>query len=220
MGREPTTVVVERAGGVLLVTLDRPHRLNAIDATMRAELAELWAAVRDDRDLGCVVLTGRGRAFSSGADTAALTAAVRPAADLATGLAFLPGRTLDVPVVLALNGLCVGGGLQFVADADIIIAAEDAWLCATHVTMGQVSGAEALTLAVKSRSRMIEPLALGGLPYRLTARDAHRHGIVAEVVPAAELRERALARAADIAAQPADAVRATVRALRAAAGRA
>jgi enoyl-CoA hydratase/carnithine racemase len=201
--------------GIVTVTLNRPERLNALARQMQLELAGFWAALKDEPGLRSVILTGAGRAFCVGADTADMAAASRP--DAQTGLNalnFCPARSVDVPVILALNGMCVGGALNFLADADITIASAEAWLSDYHVTMGQVSGPPTVQLASKVSFTAVAPLALCGSQYRMSAERALAANLVSEVVPAAELMPRATAVARMIAAQSPTAVRETLRILR------
>jgi len=210
----PATFTWTDQGGVLTVTLSRPDRLNAISHRNRGELTRFWAHWRGAAALRCVVLTGAGRAFCAGADMHDLVARAQPAADIAVALGFLPGRTLKVPVIAAVNGLCVGGGLCFVADADITFAAEEAWFSATHVSMGQV-GSVNLELAARASVAAVAPSALSGAASRITASTALRRGLISEVVPSGQLLSRAGQLARMIAAQSPQAVLTTLRILRA-----
>lgn len=210
MGAEVAEVLVQNeADGVLLVTLNRPERLNALSHGLRDELRAVWAARSSDPDLRCVVVTGAGRAFCAGADVEELSAPTPPPGGETpeTALSFLPARVLDVPVIAAINGLCVGGGLQFLADADFAIASEAAWFSDPHVTMGQVSAVEHLRLVAKLPSSQIVQLMLLGSSYRMTAEQAKAAHLVTEVVPAAQLVARALELAHGVAAQSPTAIR-------------
>src|SRR5450631_3409171 len=132
--------LVERTEHVLTLTLNRPEQRNAFDDAMRIELRDLWTEVRQDRSVRCIVLTGAGKGFCAGADMGGLDGERAPLGDdIQDELAFLPGRRLEVPVIVAVNGVCAGGGLHYVADADIVIASEDAWFTDPHVGVGQVS---------------------------------------------------------------------------------
>jgi enoyl-CoA hydratase/carnithine racemase len=203
------------ADGILRVTLNRPHRLNALSRRLQDELAAFWREARLRRDIRCVILTGNGRAFSVGADVDDLQNAVRP--DTSDGIAplnFCPSRHVDVPVIVAINGMCLGGALNFLADADIAIAADTAWFSDPHVTMGQVSGPEVLQLAAKASFKSVAQLALSGAPYRISAQRALELQLISEVVPADELSRRADEIATMIAAQSPTAIRATLSILR------
>ena len=205
-----TTVRVERSAHVLTVTLDRPAQRNAFDWTMRGELTELWTDVRADDDVRCVVVTGEGKAFCSGIDVGDLDDERRPAGEgIDDELAFLPGRRIHVPVVAAVNGVCAGGGLHFVADADISIASDNAWFIDPHVSVGQVSGIEPVSLALRVPLNALALLALCGRSERWDARRALELGLVTEVVEPDRLLERANEIATAIAASSPAAVRAT-----------
>jgi len=196
------TIRWERDGAVLIVTLHRPERLNALSRQLQDELASLWPRVREDSSIRVVVLTGAGRAFSAGADTADLSTGTRPARTIgANALNFCPARVLDIPVIVAINGMCVGGALNFLADADIAIAAEEAWFTDPHVTMGQVSGAEVLQLSAKASFFAVTQLALSGNKFRMTAARALDAGLLSEMVPGERLLARAVEVAQMIAAQ-------------------
>lgn len=211
----PATFLWERDGALLIVTLNRPDRLNALSRALQLELAEFWPKVRADSGVRCVIITGAGRAFSAGADIADLTTGTRPRSDIGlNALNFCPGRCLDVPVIVAINGLCVGGALNFLADADIAIASEHAWFTDPHVSQGQVSGPEMLQLAAKTSFFAVTQLALPGSALRVAAGQALAAGLVAEVVPGDRLLERAKEIGNAIAAQSPTAVRATLRILR------
>jgi enoyl-CoA hydratase/carnithine racemase len=213
--RSTGVIDVEQSGGVLTVTLARPDQLNALNGQMREDLVALWAEVAQDSSVRVVVLTAAGRAFCSGADVGELATISRPGDRVdGRGLSFCPAAIVDVPVIVAINGLCVGGGLRFVADADIVLASQDAWFSDPHVSMGQTSGPLALQLAAASSALAVAPLVLCGHGYRLTAGDAAARGLVTEVVPPAALTARAAELAGMIASQSPTAVRRTVGILR------
>jgi enoyl-CoA hydratase/carnithine racemase len=202
------TILVEQRGHVLTVTLNRPAQRNAFDNPMRAELGELWTMVRDDRSVRCVVLTGAGPGFCAGADMGFLDGARIPLGHgLEDELTFLPGRRLEVPVVVAVNGVCAGGGLHFVADADIVIASEAAWFTDPHVGVGQVSGIEAPSLGLRVPVAMLSRLVLLGRHERWDAQQALRLGMVSEVLAPDALLPRAHELAGWIAEASPEAVR-------------
>jgi len=210
-------LVLERhPHGVLVVVLNRPERLNALSAGLMAALARLWRELADDPELRAIVLTGAGRGFCSGADAQFLSAERAPRGDgVDDELDFLPGRTVDVPVIAAVNGVCAGGGLHFVADADIVIASTAASFVDPHVSVGQVSGIEPVSLALRLPLPVIARMALLGTAERLDARRAYELGLVTEVVETREdLLHRAVALATVIAGASPQSVRVTRRALR------
>jgi enoyl-CoA hydratase/carnithine racemase len=193
--------VAERHGGTLYVTLNRPDKLNALDWGLRLGLEELWAGVSTDRSLRCVVLTGRGRGFCAGADVGDLASERRPRGPAVhQELAFVPGWQLEVPVVVGVNGVCAGGGLHFVADADIVVAASSATFVDPHVDMGQVSGIEPASLALRVPLGALSRLVLLGRAGRIDAASALAVGLVSEVVDDDRLVTRLVEMAAAIEA--------------------
>jgi enoyl-CoA hydratase/carnithine racemase len=212
---ERTLIVEEPAPGVVLVRLNRPDRLNALSAELMSGLEELWIRLRQRSDVRCVVLTGTGRGFCSGADAGFLAADRAPRGEgLDDELSFVPGRVLDVPVVVAVNGICAGGGLHFVADADVVIAAEGATFLDPHVSVGQVSGIEPPSLALRLPLPVISRMALMGRHERLAARRLYELGLVTELVEESGLVDRAVEIARAIASASPAAVRATRRSWR------
>jgi enoyl-CoA hydratase/carnithine racemase len=208
------TVTTDLAGGVLTVTLNRPEQLNALSFPMQRELAGVWAAAQGDPGVRCVLLTGAGRAFCAGADVADLAAITATDQAGTKRVEFCPAASLEIPVVLAVNGLCVGAGLRFLADADISIASDQAWFSDPHVTIGQVGTPVALALAEKASSPAVAQLFLSGSRLRMPADRALAAGLLGEVAAAGALAARALEIATSIAAQSPTATRATVAALR------
>jgi len=209
------TVRTRRVDDTLVVELNRPERLNAFDTTMMDELEGLWARTSADRDLRAVVLTGAGRAFCAGADVGDLAGERAPrGADVDAELAFLPGPALDVPVIVAVNGVCAGGCLHFVADADISIASETATFLDPHVSVGQVTALEPVSLALRVPLPRLMRLAVLGRAERLDATAALAANLVTEVVAPHDLLGRALELASAVAGNSPAAVAASRRALR------
>lgn len=185
-------VLLERDGAVACVVLNRPERLNALTATMMDELRETWRELAADDTVRCVVVTGAGRGFCAGADVELLASDRADAGTTAADeLSFLPGGRLDMPVIVAVNGPCAGGGLHFVADADIALAARSATFSDPHVSVGHVSGLEPLTLVLRMRPDVLRRMVLLGRAGRLDAHEAHAAGLVSEVVDDDSLAARA-----------------------------
>jgi enoyl-CoA hydratase/carnithine racemase len=213
------TLTVERRGTVGWLVLDRPEVGNAMDAAMMAELPLAWRELDADPAVGCIVLTGRGRAFQTGLDVVALArdrAGLREQsrrtrdADLA-----LTGWHLGVatPVLAAVNGVCAGGGLHFVVDADVAIASTAASFTDPHVSVGQASNWEAVGMVHRMPAQVAARLALLGAHERLDADGARRWGLVSQVVPPDQLDAVAQELAARIAGAGPAATRARKRAL-------
>lgn len=205
---------------VATITLDRPEALNSWNDRMAEEVAWAWQTVRDDDAVHAVVLQANGdRAFSTGADVKGgaswfFSSNVWNTTD--------PGATLSPklhhrcwkPVVAAVHGMAAGGAQYFLNEADIILAADDAEFFDPHANGGIVSALE--PIGMLARGVPIGDVlrwALMGTEERITADTALRLGLVTEVVPRAELRDRARGIAASIAAREPKAIQGTVRAI-------
>ncbi len=199
----------------LLVTLNRPDQSNALDVELMDALRHLWKSAASDPRLRCIVITGGGRHFCAGADASMLSAPRDKVGETASDeLSFLPGPRVDIPVIAAVNGACAGGGLHFVADADISIAAEGARFLDPHVSIGQVTALEPLTLRLQMRPDRLSRMVLLGKHESIRAHDAELYGLVSEVVSAEDLIDRALELASLIALNSPEAVRLSRRSLR------
>jgi enoyl-CoA hydratase len=214
------SLVVERHGTVGWLGFDRPERGNAMDATMLSELEQAWRELDADPAVRVIVNTGNGPAFQTGLDMGqlsrdrnALREQSRRTRDAELRLTAWHNGVWK-PVIAAVNGTCAGGGLHFVADADIVIAASDATFLDPHVSVGQVTAYEAITLARTSPMEPIVRMALAGRHERITARRAHQLGICSEVVdPPERLRDAAQALAEKVARNDPATLAATKRAL-------
>lgn len=213
---EGAGLLVESCGTSLLVTLNRPARRNAFDADLMRSLAGLWAREDLIANHRSVILTGTDPAFCAGADVSLLGTERFDAQHLVSDeLAFLPGPRIDVPVIVAVNGVCAGGGLHFVADADIGICSERASFLDPHVSVGQVSALEPAALAMNgARFDVVLRMALLGKHERLDATQACGFGLVSEVVAHDRLLPRAFELAEQIASNSPAAVTLTRKAFR------
>jgi enoyl-CoA hydratase len=214
------TLVVDRVDSVGWLVFDRADAANAMDATMLTELERAWRELDDDPTVRVIVNTGAGAAFQTGLDVVqlshdrdALREQSRRTRDARLRLTAWHNEVWK-PVIAAVNGVCAGGGLHFVADADIVIASSDATFLDPHVSVGQVSAYETIGLAQKSPMETVFRMALLGSHERVDARRAHQLGIVSQVVdPPARLRAEAQALAEKIAANSPSVARATKQAL-------
>ena len=220
VGAEPyETLVVERDGHIGWLIFDRPDRGNAMDAVMLAELERAWQELDADPEVRVIVNTGNGSAFQTGLDVGQLASdpeALREQSRRTkrAELRFTAWHNeVRKPVIAAVNGTCAGGGLHFVADADIVIVAEDATFLDPHVSIGQVTAYEAIALVRKSPAEAVFRMALVGRHERLSARRAYDLGICSEVLPAADLRDAAADLAEKIARNSPAAMAATKKAL-------
>lgn len=215
-----TTLRVERDGPVGWLVFDRPDVGNAMDAVMLRELEQAWRELDDDAAVKVIVNTGAGRAFQTGLDVAqlshdreALREQSRRTQRAELRLTAWHNQVWK-PVVAAVNGVCAGGGLHFVADADVVIAAADATFVDPHVSVGQVSAYETIALCRKSPMETVLRMAIVGRHERLDAVRAYELGILSQVVdPPEGLRAEAQALGETIARNSPAAMRATKRAL-------
>ena len=212
-------VETTRDGGVMTITLNRPDVLNAFDRAMQDGFR---AALKEAREpeVRAVVLTGAGRGFCVGQD---LKEFQEGAGDIGERLRstynrnVLALRTLEKPVIAAVNGPAAGAGLALAAACDIRLAADNAVFVPAFVTIGLVpdTGASFFIPRLLGYERAFEWLCSGK---RLTAADAHAWGFVSEVVEVGKLAARAAAVAAELAALPTRAIGMTKRLLDRAAG--
>jgi enoyl-CoA hydratase len=208
-------LVVDIDGPVRTVTMNRPESLNAADAVMHRELAEVWGLLAADPECRAVVLTGAGRAFSAGGDLPRMVATQRDhaiqdvvfeeARNTVLGMLALPQ-----PLIAAVNGPAVGLGASLVSLCDLAIASEAAFLADPHLGVGLVpaDGAALLWPMLMGLMRAKEYIFTGA---RIPASTAQQLGLVNKVVPAGEVLPSALALAHTLAELPARALRDTKR---------
>ena len=187
MGYEFATY--EKDGRIAIVTINRPERMNALHPPANLELHEIWNDFERDPDVWVGILTGAGdKAFSAGNDLRFTAEHGRDMVRAAeTGFGGLTKRTTCVkPIIAAVNGYALGGGFEMALACDIIIAAEEARVGLPEVRVGLMAGAG----GVHRLPRMIpEKIAMGHLltGRHMTAQEAHRLGVVNEVVPRAQV---------------------------------
>jgi len=206
------TINLDRDGDVAIVTINRPDRLNTLDLPTLNELARAWTQIRDDDELRAVVLTGAGdRAFCAGADLRDFLPRPHPLRDLWNpGVELRPDRGLDLwkPVIAAVNGYCLGGGLTLMLAADLRIASDTARFATPEIRHGILAscgGTQRLARQIPHALAM-ELLLTGD---QIDAETALRWGLVNRVVPLAEVVPAALEFAHKIAANAPMAVQAT-----------
>ena len=200
-----TLIVTTPRDGVLLVTLDRPTRRNAITFQMFEEFQQLCERVRTDDEVRVLIVTGEGAGFCAGLDLAdARTLPEMSALEMLRGQeswasAILAFRTLDKPVIAAVNGAAAGAGFSLALAADIRLAAPEARFNAAFVKIG-LSGGDCgsswLLPRIVGMGLASEILLTGRF---VDAEEALRIGLVNRIVPAAELLEAAYALGAQIA---------------------
>jgi enoyl-CoA hydratase/carnithine racemase len=214
------TLRVERDGPVGWLIFDRPDAGNAMNAQMMRELETAWGELDRDGGVRVIVNTGSGDAFQTGLDVAqlsrdrdALREQSRRTRDFE--LRFTAWHNdVSKPVIAAVNGVCAGGGLHFIADADVVIMAANATLLDPHVSIGQASVYETIALAKKSPMESVLRMAFMGRHERISARRAYELGICSDVIdPSDGLRAAAQQLAELIARHPPEYLAATKRAL-------
>jgi enoyl-CoA hydratase/carnithine racemase len=200
------TLLYEKGDGVATLTLNRPERHNAFSTAMALELHRAWTGIKADPEVVCVLVTGAGdEALCTGMDVTEI-ASGDTAGRADAGLDASPFMKLTAiqnrcwkPVVTAVNGMVAGGGLHFVSDSDLVLAAEHATFFDTHVKVGLVAGLEPVGLARRIPLEAVLRMALLGGSERLSAERAREIGLVGEVLPADRLLPRARELAARIA---------------------
>lgn len=206
------TVEYQHVGeGILVVSLNRPERLNALDSQAKHELADAWQRAQDDRAVRAIVLRGTGeRAFCAGSDLKEIRETGETVSSLVLARA-LPGvgHELSKPVIAALHGHTLGLGISLAIHCDFRIARHDTRFHFPEVQHGMLSGFSAITLP----SLIGEAAALDIMlsARRFEAREALAMGLVNEVVD--DAYARALELAAQLAAHSAKAVEWTKRLL-------
>lgn len=194
------TIVYDKRGAVLEITLNRPNQLNALSRQMEADLAQAWDHFDADDDLNVAIITGAGdKSFCAGADLKGWVNV--GGVSIGKGLdrrgfqahgKFTSYRAGTwKPVICAVNGLCIGAGLHFVHDSDIIICSDNATFFDTHLGVGQVAAGEPIGLSRRAPLGMVLAMTLLGKLDRLSAQRAYDLGLVLEVVPQGTVLDRA-----------------------------
>jgi enoyl-CoA hydratase/carnithine racemase len=222
------TIRYEVADRAATITFNRPEALNAVSPLMARELRSAYAAAEADPEVWILIVTGTGRAFCAGADVGEIPDDGRVIYEEpyltthpqweAPQEATPPFRTMTKPVLTAVNGICCGAGLDLITTGDIAIASERATFFDPHVSIGLVSGREAVRLARVLPLNIAMRIALTGRHERLTAQRAYDLGLISEVVPHDDLMTRAREIAAVINRNAPLAVRGTRMAIRAGLG--
>ncbi len=197
------TLLMERRGAVTLVTLNRPQALNALNSQVLADLTSVLAAYDGDEDQRCLIVTGSEKAFAAGADIKEMadkSGADMYLADLFSGWSTRVCATRK-PWIAAVAGFALGGGCELAMMADFIIAADTARFGQPEIKLGVapgMGGSQRLTRAI-GKAKAMEMCLTGRM---MDAEEAERCGLVARVVPAADLLAEALKTAEAIAAMP------------------
>lgn len=221
-------LLTERDGHVLIVTLNRPERRNALSPSMMDGLSAAWDEANANPDIRVVILTGNGGTFCAGMDLDAATAAPPgdafekgddAVADIAKGIIkpLLKGFLLDKPLIAAVEGSAIAGGTEILQGTDIRIAGETARFGVSEVRWGLYPlGGSVVRLRRQIPYAIAADILLTGR--HLRAPEAKEIGLISEVVPDGTALDRAREVAAAIAANGPVAVQAVLRALRATEG--
>lgn len=208
------TILSERRGRVAIVTLNRPERLNALSMQLVHELYDAFERHNQDDRVGAIVLTGQGRAFCAGLDVQDWENPASPPdgepMNYRSQLRWLEMMRESKPVVVAVNGLAVGGGVTLILSCDIRIASERAQFEERHVRMGLMPDMGSSRLLVQTVG-LAHALRLQLTARRIDAQEAERIGLVTDVVEHDRLLDAAVAIASEIAAHPLSSLLATKR---------
>lgn len=193
-------VLTETRGRVGVITLHRPQQLNALNDALMDQLGAALLAFDADDDVGAIVLTGSTKAFAAGADIAAMAdwSFMDVYRDAFITRNWETIRQVRKPVLAAVAGFAMGGGCELALACDIIVAAESARFALPEIKLAMLPGAggtQRLPRAIGKAKAMDMCLSAR----MLDAQEADRYGLVSRVVPDAELLERTLALAAQIA---------------------
>lgn len=210
------TLLLDVQAGIARLTINRPDKLNALNATVIRELGEAADALRTDPAVGAIILTGAGpKAFVAGADIAEITAQGpldgKARAQVGQDV-FRRFETSPKPVIAAVNGFALGGGCELAMACHVRIASDTAKFGQPEVKLGLLPGYGGTVRLPRlvGRGRALELLLTGAV---IDAAEAHRIGLVNRVVPADRLLEEATALARTILDQGPLAVRAVLEAV-------
>ena len=196
MPKDLETVIYEKKDHIAYVTMNRPDARNAMNQQMHLDLRACWIDVGLDPNIYVAIVTGTGAAFCAGRDVKELSKNQSqgkrvprndPAHPLYNIRGFPDLVNLTKPVIAALNGFAVGGGLHFVLQCDLRVMAEDAWLGDQHTNIGQLGSPEVLYQAMPRVTAAYMTLCNG----RLSAQECLQSCIVNKVVPRAQLMDAA-----------------------------
>lgn len=194
MSRHYKTIKIKKEQTIKWITLERPHKLNAINATMLQELSEALTNIEKDTNIRCVIITGEGKtAFSAGADITELHRLTQETAAKFSRRGqkvFTKIQTLSKPVVAAINGYALGGGLELALACDFRLASDHSKLGFPEIKLGIIpgwGGTQNLTwnIGVAEAKRLIM---FGDM---VNAEKALKMGLVDKVVPQKELEDEA-----------------------------
>ncbi|MFE2419013.1 enoyl-CoA hydratase/isomerase family protein [Streptomyces hokutonensis] len=209
-------IAADKDTGVAVVTLDRPHKLNAVDLATAAELAAVWRELRFDDTVRTVVLTGAGdRAFCTGLDRDAVVPQPNSPFMQDDPLLRIGPKANDLwkPVISAVSGMACGGAFYLLGESEFVVADPTAVFFDPHTTYGMVSAYESVLMAHRMPYGEVARMMLMGTAERISAQRAYDIGLVSELAPTGGALDAAVACATVVAGYPTEGVQGTVRAL-------
>jgi len=181
-----SVVLVSIEKRLATVTLNRPEKLNALNAELRGAFVRAMQELRANREVGCVIITGAGRAFCAGLDLKELSNAQLRDPGTANFVSVI--EDMEVPTIAAVNGFAVTGGFELALACDMMIASDSAQFADTHARVGVMpGGGMTARLPAAVGIRKARELSLTG--NYLSAHEAERWGLVNRVVPANRLMD-------------------------------
>ncbi|MFV0296710.1 MAG: enoyl-CoA hydratase/isomerase family protein [Hyphomicrobiaceae bacterium] len=190
-------VETERHGQILIVRMNRPERLNALNTEMRQSLADTWTMFRHDKELEVAIFTGTGRGFCAGEDMKETLETKQPGGRRDIANPFMDG-SLEKPVIAAVNGFAMGGGFMLVERTDLRVAVPEA--------IFEVSEAKRWLLGGYNHGHLANlpyPVAMEmALGFRFTAERFHQLGFINRIAPQDQLIPTAMAMAEHLLTLP------------------
>jgi len=196
-----TTILYDVSDRIATITFNRPDKLNAVNLVMSSELRDAYQQAESDSEVWTILVTGSGRAFCAGADVEGVPEDGKVPHEgpylshvrewEAPQEATPPFRAMAKPIVVAVNGLCCGAGMDLVTTGDIVIASDRAQFFDPHVSIGLVSGREMARVARAIPINVAMRMALLGKHERMSAQRAFDLGLITEVVEPEHLVPRA-----------------------------
>jgi enoyl-CoA hydratase len=192
-------LLVDRSDGIATLTFNRPDKMNALSAELRGAFRDAIESIRTDRDVGVVILTGAGRAFCAGLDLEEMGSEDDEVRRRGWAIPDPPSllRSLEQPVIGAINGVAITGGLEISLSCDLLIATPEARFADTHARVGLIAGwGLGARLSRAIGLNRAKELSLTG--NYVTAEKACEWGLVNRVVPAEDLMPTCVSLAQDM----------------------
>ena len=198
------SIIFHKKDGIAKITLNRPKVLNALNSALLKELKQALENIQKDENINVVILAGTGRAFSAGMDLEAVGESFKHF-EAALDVLYLLGN-LEVPIIAAVNGFAIAGGLELTLACDILVASENALFGDTHTQVGVVPGGGITQRLPRliGEKKAKELLFTSGF---ISAKEAERIGLVNKVVSAERMEEEVMQLATEISSRPTQMIR-------------